>query len=139
MSRPGVELVEHRDLGPQDCELEGLDPLLLATGEIDVERTCEELVVETEPRCLGRDPLGGDAVGETAGRQGLDEDFFDVDAGHLDGILQTEEQARPRSLPRREPDEIDAVEGDRTSRDLVTAACPSARAPASTCPSRWAP
>ena len=91
----GVELVEYGDLGPQHRELKGLDPLLFTTGKIDVERTSEEHVVETEPGSLCSDALGGGARRDTRGGEGLDEDFADVDAGHLDRILQAEEQSRP--------------------------------------------
>ena len=39
----GVDLVQHGELGPQDAELHHLGALALATGEVDVDESIEEL------------------------------------------------------------------------------------------------
>jgi hypothetical protein len=106
----GIEFVEHRDLGPQDCELEGLDPLLLTTGEIDVQRTREELVVETEPGSFGSDPRGGEVVRRrTARRPRASTSTSLTDTpGTSTGYCRPRNSPPERALPRREPDEIDA-------------------------------
>ena len=52
----GVELVEDGDLGLQHGQLQRLVALLLAAGEVDVERRSQQRRVEADPRRLGAEP-----------------------------------------------------------------------------------
>ena len=58
----GVELVQDGDTRPEDRELEGLVALGLATGEVDVHRTRQDL--RSDPELGG---LVGEAVAEWPG------------------------------------------------------------------------
>ena len=50
----GVELVEDRDRWLEDGELDGLVALLLAAGQVDVQRTDQETLVEPDALGLAR-------------------------------------------------------------------------------------
>jgi phosphoglycolate phosphatase-like HAD superfamily hydrolase len=58
----GVDLVEDGELGFEHGELERLGPLLLASGELDVDAPLEELPRDPETGRLGVDPRRAAAV-----------------------------------------------------------------------------
>ncbi len=71
--------------------------------------------------------LGGDALVQIGARraarfQRRADDGLERHARHLDRILHREEQPALRALPGRQPEELVAVDRDRTARHLVLAA-----------------
>ena len=100
----------------QHRELQRLGALLLAARELDVDAAVEELLRHTEAR-----RLGGDARVEVAGRSALTphrgrEQVAQAHAGHLDRVLQREEQAARGALVRGEAEQLVAVDGDGARR-----------------------
>ena len=77
----------------------------------------------TPSRCgLGVQSLG-EPVGiaaATADRGG--HEVFEPHTGHFDGVLHRDEQAARRALPRRQTEQLVAVDGDRTARHRVLGA-----------------
>ena len=90
---PGVELVEDGDAGFEHGQLQRLVALLLATGQVDVERPVQQGLVEADPvglleqSCL--QPVGPSAPGG----EGLVEHVVEGDARDLRRVLQHEVQA----------------------------------------------
>ena len=115
----GVELVEDGDPRAQHGELQRLVALLLAAGQVDVERPVEEALVEADPAGLGAqqrvEPVGRPA----AAGQRLGEHVVERHAGHLGRVLHHEVQAGDGPLPRRQGQHVDAVEGDDPPMHLV--------------------
>ena len=114
---PAVDLVEHRELRPEHRELQRLGPLLLAAGELDVDPTLEELRRDPEPGGLRADALvaGPRRVAALAAERGVEE-VVEPHARQLDRVLQREEEPVRRALVRRQPEQLVAVDGDRTAR-----------------------
>ena len=57
-----------------------------------------------------------------AGPGGLDQDVAQLHAGHLDGVLQRQEQPGLGPLPGRQPRQVDAVERHAAAEHLVAGA-----------------
>ena len=114
-----VDLVENRELGSQHRELEGLGPLLLPTGELDVQPAVEELLRDTEARRFRRH-----ARREVVGRAALTpergvEEVAEADPGELHRVLEREEETVGGSFVRREPEQFLTVDRDGTAGDGV--------------------
>ena len=115
----GVDLVQDRVLRPECPHHEGLVPLLLATGEVNVDRPRQEPLVEADALGLGCQQLV-DAVGDASGGTGrLGHHRLEAHAGDLGRVLEGQKQAGPGPLPCGQRQQVDAVEGDRTAGHLV--------------------
>ena len=98
----GVGLVEHGDVGREQCHLQDLVALLLAAREALVEVPLGEAHVHAE--ALG--PVeerhahleDREVVDAPAGGHGLAQEVEDRDAGDGLGVLEAEEQAPGRAL-----------------------------------------
>ena len=99
---PGVELVEDGDPRPQDGELQRLVALLLAAGQVDVERPVEQRRRQADPlpprRRAGRRRR---STGRCARRQRFRHHRVEGDAGHLGRVLHDEVQPGGGALPHR--------------------------------------
>ena len=112
-----VDLVEDADGGPEHAELDHLGALALAAREVDVERPAQQAGVEADGlglldhALLQRERrLGADVAHAAAGGRG--QQRVQAHAGHLDRVLQREEQPGPRPLPRRQAGQLLPVHGD---------------------------
>ena len=76
---------------------------------------------------------------DVAGAHRRGDERLERHAGHFHRVLHREEQPALRALPRGQADELFAVDRDRAAGHLVVGRGPSARATASTCPSRSGP
>src|SRR5690606_13480241 len=94
-------------------------PLLLAAGEVDVEGTGQETLVEPDPAGLGDHALTDLALGPTSGGERLDEHVLEAHPGHLGRVLHREVEAGAGPLPRRQGEEVLAVAGHGPAEDLV--------------------
>ena len=65
----GVELVEDGDLRLQHGQLQRLVALLLAAGQVDVERPVQQRCVEADPRRLGGEPTVDVVASRRRGRR----------------------------------------------------------------------
>ena len=102
-----VGLVEHREPGVHDAQLDHLGALLLAAGKADVDRALEHLRVHAEQRGLVLRQADEFGAGEIlfAARAALRVEAFAQelevgDAGDFDRILEAEEQPRRGALVR---------------------------------------
>ena len=125
MSRPGVGLVEDRDLRPQHRQLQDLHPLLLAAREAVVDVAAGELardvdqlhrrlglaaeVLEADLRLAARLAVGVDRHPQVLG---------DGHAGDRDRVLEGHEQAGARALLGVGLGDLLAVEDDLALGDL---------------------
>ena len=119
MSRPESSSSRIAIFGPQHGELERLVALLLATGEVDVEGTVQESLLEPDPLGLGaqhRLEVGGVAP---ARRQRLGEDVDERHARHLDRVLHHEVEACGGAAPGGHRQHVLAVERDRAGDRVV--------------------
>ncbi len=118
----GVDLVENGELGCEHCHLHRLVALALAAGEVHVEGSVYDGLVEADAARLLAD--GGGHPGRLlprrlqGGRQGVDQGH----TRHLYGILHAEEQPRLGPSPRGQGQEVLPVEGHLAPRDLVARA-----------------
>ena len=108
----GVELVEDRDLRLQDRHLQRLVALLLATRQIDIERTIEELLVEIDAGRLGAQGAvePRDVGVASAPLERFPEHGIEHHSRHFRGVLHDEVQTSRRALPRGESQHVDPVE-----------------------------
>ena len=140
----GVDLVEDAERRPEHAELEHLVALALAAGEVDVERAVEEPRVEADRASASsamRSPserrLASASVARPGGRR--QERVASPTPGHLDRVLQGEEQPGPGPLPGRQARQLLPVEARSSPRSPRSRVGPSARGPACSCPSRSGP
>jgi hypothetical protein len=115
----GVDLVEDRDAWMEHGQLQRLVALLLAAGQVDVERAVEEPAVEADAIRLGIDDRAEVARIAAGGDERFGKHLLEPDARHFCRILQREEQTRVRALPRLHREDVGAVERHRSSEDLV--------------------
>ena len=118
--------------------MEGLVALLLAAGQVDVQGALEEALVDAEPPGLRPQCVvdGGDVASPGPGRLG--QQCVEADARHLGGVLQAQEEPRLRTFPRRQAQQVDAVDGGRSTGHRVAGATHQDMG-GSTCPSRSDP
>src|SRR5262245_27434184 len=114
-----VELVEDRDGRLENGELQRLVALLLTAGQIDVQWTFEEAGVEADACRLGGDPRREVTNIAALRLERGGEHVLEAHAWHLGRVLEREEQARLRALPRLEPEQIDAVERHGAAEHLI--------------------
>jgi hypothetical protein len=115
----GVDLVEDGELGLEHGELERLRPLLLAAGELDVHAPLQELLADGEALRFRVESFS-QAVGLAAPTaDGGAEEVDDADTGNLDRVLHGEEEPLCGALPRREAEQLLAVERHRPVTHLV--------------------
>jgi hypothetical protein len=111
----GVGLVEDRDLGTKQLQLQDLVPLLLPAREALVDVAVGEGLVDAELGHGGVDLLGpGAQLGRLAADRG-DRGTKEVrhrHTGHLDRVLHRQEQPRPRPLVDGHREDVGAVERD---------------------------
>ena len=109
-SRPESISSRMHNAGREHAELHHLGPLLLATGQVDVERAGQQARLEPDGLRPRRQalvergavrPVGG---GVQQGAQ--------PDPGHLHRMLQGQEHAGPGPLPGRQPHQFLAVEAN---------------------------
>ena len=116
MSRPGVGLVEHGDVGCEQRHLQDLVALLLTAGETLVEVPLGEAHVHAEPLRPVEQRHAHlehrEVVDAPAGRHRLAQEVEDRDAGDGLGVLETEEQAPRRPLVGRHVGDVLALEPD---------------------------
>src|SRR5262249_52387545 len=104
--------VEHR-------ELERFRPFLLASGELDVDASPEELLTDREPRRLALQPLPQSVRLAPAAADGSAEEIDDPDARDLDRVLHGKEETLGGALPRRQAKQLLAVQADRAVQPVV--------------------
>ena len=101
--------------GLQHAELQRLVALLLAAGQVDVQLTGEEALVEPDARRLGADERRDRFGVAVTGDEGRREHGVERHAGHLGRVLHGEEQAGLGPLPRGHGEHVLAVERDRAA------------------------
>ena len=126
--------------GSQHGQLQRLVALLLAAGQVDVERPVEEALVEADPLGLGRQPCG---ERRRCGRRGRERLGAARRRGATPGTSVGYCMARNRPAAARshgvEGEHVDAVEGDRAAEHLVAGPAHHDAPTASTCRRRSGP
>ena len=117
-----IQLVEDRELRPQHRQLQRLVALLLAAGQIHVERPVEERRAEADALGLTAErsvqPVGAAA----AGGERLAHHVGQHHAGHLAGVLHHQVQAGLGTTPRRQGQHVLAVQQHLPAEHLVAGA-----------------
>ena len=119
---PGVDLVENGHGRPQDTELNHFVALLLAAGQVDVERPLEKCDVEADPTglLLHQGQYVVSVVVASSGAQGSGEHVGGLHARNLGRILHAEEDAGLHPLPSGEVEKFTPVEDRRPTDVLVS-------------------
>ena len=140
MSRPESSSSSTANRGFEHRQLHGLVALLLAAGEIDVERAGRGSRVARPIRSASAAtsactvvPSRPDAAKASVRRSST------LTPGTSIGYCMARNSPAWARCQVGRRQQIDAVEGHRSGGDRRSRACPSARATASTCPNRWVP
>ena len=100
----------------------------------------EEALVEADALGLGDAcARGTSAVSRPAAANAASQHVVERHAGHLGRVLHGEEQPGLGPLPRRQAEQVDAVEGDRAAEHLVAGLAHEHVRQRATCPSRSGP
>jgi hypothetical protein len=114
-----VDLVQDGEPGSQHPELDRLVALAFPSGEVDVERTRQEPLVEADAGCLGSHQRWHFSRIASPNPQRLPQDVGQRHARHLDRVLHGEKEPGLGPLPGRQVEQVDAVKGDPTGGDPI--------------------